>query len=78
MPHRNIGKEMKKRAFWSGAAIVAIGVGLRFGPALADEPARSYPPGTTPAYTSTVSYDWSGIYFGGQLGRRQCPKRMDQ
>jgi outer membrane immunogenic protein len=59
---------MKMRALWPGAAIVAIGVGLRFDPILADEPGRSYPPGPTPASTSTVSYDWSGLYFGGQLG----------
>ena len=54
------------RALWLGAAMVAMEVG-RCG-ALADEPALSHPAGYTPAYASAVSYDWSGIYFGGQLG----------
>ena len=56
------------RALWLGATLVAMAVGLCGGPTLADEPARSYPAGSTPAYGSAVSYDWSGIYFGGQLG----------
>jgi len=56
------------RAPWLGAALVAMEVGLCGGPTLADEPARSYPAGSTPAYGPAVSYDWSGIYLGGQLG----------
>jgi outer membrane immunogenic protein len=48
--------------------VVAMEVGLCGAPALADEPARSYPAGSTPAYASAVSYDWSGIYVGVQFG----------
>jgi outer membrane immunogenic protein len=59
---------MKMRALWLGAAMVAIEVGLCVSPAVADAPPRSYPPGYTPVYGPAVSYDWSGIYFGGQLG----------
>ena len=54
------------RALWLGAAMVAME--LCGGPALADEPALSHSAGYSPAYASAVSYDWSGIYFGGQLG----------
>jgi len=54
-------------ARWLGAAMAAMEVGLCGGPALADEPARSYPASSAPAY-SAVSYDWSGVYVGVQLG----------
>ena len=61
-------------ALWLGPAVVAMEVGLCAGPVLADELARTYPPGSPPAYAS-ASYDWSGIYFGGQLGAANARNR---
>jgi outer membrane immunogenic protein len=59
------------RALRLGAAIAAIGMGVCAGAALADEP-PSYPRPYTPVYTPlaepTLTYDWTGIYFGGQVG----------
>ena len=52
------------RALWLGAAMAAIGVG----PARADEAPRGYPPGYTPVYAPAITYDWTGFYFGGQVG----------
>lgn len=51
-----------------GAAIAVIATGLVAGSALADGPPPSYPPGYTPMYAPTLAYDWTGIYFGGQIG----------
>ena len=51
-----------------GAAIAVIATGLVAGSALADGPPPSYPPGYTPMYAPTLTYDWTGIYFGGQIG----------
>jgi outer membrane immunogenic protein len=58
------------RALRLGAATAAIGIGLCAGAALADEPppAPRYPPGYMPAYAPAINYDWTGIYFGGQVG----------
>ena len=58
------------RALRLGAATAAIGICLCAGAALADEPppAPRYPPGYTPAYAPAINYDWTGIYFGGQVG----------
>jgi len=69
MPLRGHACEvMKMRSVWLGAAMVAIDVGLCVGRVLADEPPRSYSPAYPSAYAPAVGYDWSGIYFGGQLG----------
>src|SRR5262245_7568273 len=69
MPYRASGDgDEKMRALWLGVVMAPIDLGLCVGVALADEPARSYPPGYTPIYAAAVSYDWTGIYFGGQLG----------
>jgi outer membrane immunogenic protein len=59
---------MQVRVLRLGAAMVAMDVGLCVGAALADEPARSYPAGSTPLYAPALSYDWSGFYVGGELG----------
>jgi outer membrane immunogenic protein len=58
------------RALRLGAATAAIAMGVCAGSALADAPppAPGYPPGYTPAYMPTLTYDWTGIYFGGQVG----------
>jgi outer membrane immunogenic protein len=59
------------RALRLGAAIAAIGTGVLAGAALADEP-PSYPRPYTPVYTPlaepALTYDWTGVYFGGQVG----------
>jgi len=56
------------RALWLGAAMAAIGVGPVVGPAHADEAPRGSPPGYTPVYAPAITYDWTGFYFGGQVG----------
>jgi outer membrane immunogenic protein len=56
------------RALGLGIAIVALGTGLWAGSARADAPPPSYPPGYTPVYAPTLTYDWTGIYFGGNVG----------
>jgi len=53
------------------AATAALLTGLGAGSALADEPPsypRPYTPVYTPVYEPTLTYDWTGIYFGGQAG----------
>ena len=56
------------RALWLGAAMVAIGLVPWVDPAQADGAPRGYPPGYTPVDAPAITYDWTGIYFGGQLG----------
>jgi outer membrane immunogenic protein len=57
------------RALRLGAAIAGVTAGLCAGTARADAPPpSSYPAGYTPVYAPTVTYDWTGIYAGGNAG----------
>lgn len=67
---------MRALRLWTATAVVAAG--LCAGAAFADGlPRSSYPPGFTPAYMPTVTYDWTGIYLGGHLGGANTRTQWD-
>ncbi|HJU32414.1 MAG TPA: outer membrane beta-barrel protein [Hyphomicrobiaceae bacterium] len=58
-------------AVWLRAAMAVIGTGVLAGAACADgmpSGPRPYTPVYAPDLAPTITYDWSGLYFGGQIG----------